>query len=319
MTAVRWTPEQLESFLKRQTPAPKTDAALQRELARMGVPMPCPAPVPVDGQGEDAVAPVKKKRRGVNVRPIVTALRQSELKVAAGEGFFSVRMEGARVLTVNEMFSILQYRKQEMFEYKNVCHRRIEEAVTLAKLQGGIPSLKGPVRLWLYRRGTKRVDRVDMTTIFKYLIDACVKQGIVVDDRDEVICDVRMQQENGEPALALRFEHMPEGYPSKGLDFDGGFWTATQTFREIEPPTLKARAPAKSKSAKPNPAKSKPVDPVPTSVLAVVGGVATKSVATKSVATKGVAKKASPAQVASKKKAAPKKSSPARKTTRAAS
>jgi hypothetical protein len=263
MAAPRLTQNQYDDLIKSR-PAKggsslsiTVDHELRAQLGRAGVKLPAVKEV-LPGT-ENAVSQSKKKRRGVNVRPIMRALDQSSIRVSSGDNFFALRLDGARVLTVNEMFSILQYRKHEIFGFKKLCQRKIADAVAIARLQGGLPALHGPVRLWLYRRGQKRVDKVDMTTIFKYLIDACVREGIVTDDRDEVICDVRMQQENGEPALALRFEVMSEGYPAEGLDFELGFWQDAQSFSPLAAPAVSpVKKPAKLKPAKLNSSKALP-------------------------------------------------------------
>lgn len=162
-----------------------------------------------------AASPEKKKRRGVSVRPIMDSLREPKMTVWAGHQpngaqVYSVWLEGARVLTINELISIYQYRKFETYAYKKRWKELMEKSVEELLLQTRPPFFESKTRLVLYRRGKRLIDLDSLPAVFKYATDGLKKAGLIAEDNPNVIVEVVPIQEKGEPAIGLRLEEMPD-------------------------------------------------------------------------------------------------------------
>lgn len=156
----------------------------------------------------------KAKRKGVDVAPIVGSLRAPNIRVEAGAGpTLSLWFEGARMLTVNELFSIFQYRKHDTFRYKKAWRQAIGRAIAMLPPDQPRPYFGGPTRIWLYRRGRSLVDLDSLPTMFKYAIDPLRHEKILADDNPTIVVESRLLQERGEPAVAMRLEALPDWRP----------------------------------------------------------------------------------------------------------
>jgi hypothetical protein len=159
-----------------------------------------------------------KKRRGISVRPIMDSLKEPVMTVSCGQmpsgaHVFSVWLEGARVLTINELISIYQYRKFETYAYKNRWKELMQKAVDQLLLTDRPPFFESRTRLVLYRRGTRLIDLDSLPAVFKYATDGLKKAGLIAEDNPNVIVEVVPVQEKGTPAIGLRLEEMPDWTP----------------------------------------------------------------------------------------------------------
>ncbi len=152
---------------------------------------------------------VKKKRKGISLKPIMESLREPQMRVSASSDDFSVWFDGARVLTVNELIALYQYRKYETFAYKVRWKNLIQRAVDELLLTQKPPYFSEKTRLVLYRRGKRLVDLDSLPTVFKYAIDGLKKAGLISEDNPNVIVEVIPIQEKGLPAIGLRLEYLP--------------------------------------------------------------------------------------------------------------
>lgn len=208
-----WTPEELESYYQRQGKA--VPAETRQVLESLGLASRIrtdlvPAPLPGDEQ-----ALVKKKRRGVSVSPIIRSLHSPFIYARAEPGpTLSLWFDGARLLTVNELFSIFQYRKHETYAYKKAWRKLIERSIQALPKGQAVPFFDGPTRIWLYRRGKQLVDLESLPVMFKYAVDALRIQGVIPDDNPEIIVEPRLLQEKGLPTVAMRLERLPDWQPA---------------------------------------------------------------------------------------------------------
>jgi len=148
-----------------------------------------------------------KKRKGVEVGPILASLKAPLVyAVATPQPTLSLWFDGARLLTVNELFSILQYRKHQTYAYKKAWRQLIHRA--LEGMEGPRPFFDGPTRIWLYRRGKGLVDLDSLPPMFKYAIDALRREGIIADDNPQIIVEPKLLQEKGLPAVGMRLERL---------------------------------------------------------------------------------------------------------------
>lgn len=220
-----WTPEQLVAFYERQG-RPLPDQTL-KVLSSLGLGNHLRLPAP--NEAGDAAPSPPARRKGVNVRPILASLKAPLVYAAAAPGpALSLWFDGARLLTVNELFSIQQYRKHEVFPYKKAWQKLVKRALEGLPAGQAVPHFDGPTRIWLYRRGRRRVDLDSLPTMFKYPIDALRQAGVIPDDNPDIIVEPRLIQEVGLPTVALRLERLwdwqplgTEGLKARWLDSVG--------------------------------------------------------------------------------------------------
>ena len=190
---------------------------------------------------EVKVLKVKKKKQGVSTAPIFKSLDDCTPKAVWGKDWLAVDLPGARVLTYNEMFSILQYRKYEAFRYKKICKNLIYRAIRIGRETSTLetPYFDGPTKMTLLRIGAKEMDRDALPVVFKYFIDAFKKDpaketlkdagvsktpkktknsktkttdepcSIINDDNPNIIVEIESLQDKGEPRLAILLERAP--------------------------------------------------------------------------------------------------------------
>lgn len=157
----------------------------------------------------EVVVKTPKKRQGVSTAPIFKSL-DTALPVCHWD-HQSIKMDvpGARILTYNELYSILQYRKHEAFRYKKICRGVIQRALNTPNTMPK-PFFDGPTRLTLLRIGTKEMDLDALPIVFKYFLDCFKSEGIIADDNPNIIVDIQLIQGKGEPRLGMKLERIDD-------------------------------------------------------------------------------------------------------------
>lgn len=167
--------------------------------------------------------PPKKeiKSKGVNVKNITDALSSTsfESKVSYNENgpILSLWFSGARVLTVNELFAIMQYRKYDTFKYKKMWKQLIFNAISLIP-EKERPFYDAATKVTLFRRGTKLIDLDSFQTVFKYALDGLTLCHIIADDNPEIIVETKPIQQKGEHAIGIRLEKIKNWESNKDRD-----------------------------------------------------------------------------------------------------
>lgn len=136
--------------------------------------------------------------------------------------------DGARLLTVNEMFAFLQSKgkKFEMFGYKKESRKLISRAALLLPRDSGVAfsGFKGRVKIRLFRRGKNLVDMDSLPVMFKYLIDSLKKEKIIVDDNPNVVVEYELLQDRGDfPAIGMMIERVDD-WEDRDLSNLKGIW-----------------------------------------------------------------------------------------------
>lgn len=160
---------------------------------------------------KDEVEEKNNKRKGVDVSKSISTISSSLIQVHSsnikGEESFAVWYPGVRILSLNEIFAILERRKYEAFRYKKAWQEAIQKAVMLTPVSKR-PYFDGPTRITLYRRGARLIDLDSFQTMFKYPIDALRYSGILAEDNPNIIVETKSVQEKGEKAVALKLERL---------------------------------------------------------------------------------------------------------------
>lgn len=161
------------------------------------------------------------KSKGINVKNITDALSTTlfESKVSYNENgpVLSLWFTGARVLTVNELFAIMQYRKYDTFKYKKMWKQLIFNAISLIP-ENERPFYDGATKVTLFRRGTKLIDLDSFQTVFKYALDGLTICRIIADDNPEIIVETKPIQQKGEHAIGIRLEKIKDWESNKDRD-----------------------------------------------------------------------------------------------------
>ena len=187
----------LEERIDHNKRAPKKSAAPKTD----------PEPKSATKDTKKSPTPQKtKKRQGVETKPVYTSLEVALPQAQWGDDWLAINIPGGRVLTYNELYSILQFRKYEAFRYKKICRAVIARA--LQSQGSNKPFFNSPTRLTLVRVGAKEMDRDALPIVFKYFIDTLKNEGIIDDDNPNIIADIVTHQSKGEPRLALRLDRL---------------------------------------------------------------------------------------------------------------
>lgn len=154
-----------------------------------------------------------KKRKGTDVNQIISTLKDSIITTSTSnkkdEEKICIWFTGARVLTLNQIFAILENRKYEIFKYKKVWQECINTAILTIPAHER-PYFNKATRLTLFRRGTRLVDLDSFQTVFKYCIDGLRYAGILSEDNPEIIVETIPIQQKGPTSVGIMLETIPD-------------------------------------------------------------------------------------------------------------
>ncbi len=164
--------------------------------------------------GKTSEKPVKKAK-GINVKENIIELnKKSVAKVVYGPDHISILFEGARLLSLNQIFAILQYRKYEVFAYKKMWQELMKNAL-MGK--NNLPFFDKNCEIVLLRYSPKLVDRDSLSTMYKYIIDSLRvskkdknHKGILSEDNPNVVENIKLiQQKSKENYIGIRIQRIP--------------------------------------------------------------------------------------------------------------
>lgn len=163
----------------------------------------------------------QKKAQGVKTSELNKINRQSKVQFSCSEDHVSILFEGAKLLSVNQIFAILQYRKYEIFTYKKVWHDLIkkvldENSLLLRQEQQKLPYFDEAVEITLFRQASRLVDEDAMSTMFKYIIDGLKRDdldnpnGILSEDNPKIVHRIVCYSEKGPPFVGIKIQKIKE-------------------------------------------------------------------------------------------------------------
>lgn len=152
---------------------------------------------------------IEKKKKGTDVNIIISSLKNSSITTLTsnekGSEKICIWFSGARVLTLNQIFAILEKRPYEVFKYKKVWQECINNAIMTIPLDQR-PYFNKTTRLTLFRRGTRLIDMDGFPTAFKYCIDALRYSGILSEDNPNIISEIIPIQQKGATSIGIMLE-----------------------------------------------------------------------------------------------------------------
>lgn len=156
----------------------------------------------------------KKQKEQFSISQLNKNNLLSSIETSSSDNHFAVLFNGAKLLSVNQIFSILQYRKYEIFKYKKTWHNLITNALFLEKEKNNqkLPFFDDSVEIILFRQAQKLVDEDAMTTMFKFIIDGFkfhLKKnpiGILQEDNPKIVHKISSYSEKGVPIIGIRIQ-----------------------------------------------------------------------------------------------------------------
>lgn len=175
-------------------------------------------------EAKDFLAPeknitTKRKYNIVDVKGIKEANVKAESEVFYGEDYLAIRWHGARMLSVNQIFALLQLskRKFELFSYKKLWHQMVRNSL---EAKENIPFFDSSVELTLFLQSERFVDADAQSVMFKYLIDALkpMKEsdeqrswaGVLSDDNRRIVQSIKPIQILGSPQVGIKIQRIKE-------------------------------------------------------------------------------------------------------------
>ncbi len=162
----------------------------------------------------------KTKNTGVKTSEINKLNRESKVSFTSSEEHVSLLFDGAKLLSVNQIFAILQYRKYEIFSYKKNWHEIIkkvlnEQFLILKQDKKSLPFFEDSVEITLFRQASRLVDEDAMSTMFKYIIDALKRDednpnGVLAEDNPKIVHRIVCYSEKGLPCVGIRVQKIKE-------------------------------------------------------------------------------------------------------------
>ncbi len=133
-------------------------------------------------------------------------IRNAETQVAYNDNYFGVLFPESKLLTVNDIFTLIQSPKKQgvVWSYKKSWHNKIRDILKAehekANNEGkNLPFFNEYVELTLFRQSPTLVDKDALTTMFKYIIDAFKYHerdnpyGILAEDNPNIVCSIRCE------------------------------------------------------------------------------------------------------------------------------
>lgn len=141
----------------------------------------------------------KEKKLGIKVKENIINLNENcEIKVTYSQDYISILFIGARLLSINQIFSILERRTYEIFKYKKMWQNLVQRAI---EGKEGLPWFEEDCELVLLRQAPRLVDNDALSTMFKYIIDALKidkekskKYFILKEDNPIVVNNIKLIQ-----------------------------------------------------------------------------------------------------------------------------
>lgn len=164
------------------------------------------------------IANPKGKRKSVNVHvaEVIQAVKESTVRASLSDRHFTLVFDGARLLTLNEIYALLPFQPYLVYNYKTAWKNRIELALVEAKsIHGTLPFFDKSCIFAGYRRSTRLVDQDGLSSCFKCILDDLryqyVAGKILHDDNPKLIVSTPcFQITKGQHQVGFRLEKLDD-------------------------------------------------------------------------------------------------------------
>lgn len=165
--------------------------------------------ISLDGEAIHIEQKTKKKYTGIDVKKIITENKNCNSSIVYNESFIGMLFPNTKLLSVNQIFSILQYRKYELFTYKKSWQELVKNSLIN---KNNLPYFDDLVEITLFRQAPKLVDEDALSVMFKFIIDALKAdkknnyQGILAEDNPKIVSRIILEQEKGENFVGIKIK-----------------------------------------------------------------------------------------------------------------
>lgn len=181
----------------------------------------------------------KSKSPKIHSNVIIQSIQNSNTLIEYDDHHVTLAFIGARLLSLNEIFALLQYQSGIVFKYKKTWHFKVQEQ--LKKIPDkSRPLFSSRCKLTVFRQSSKLLDRDSLTVCFKYIIDALkydpIKNpfGIILEDNPEIIFEDLKYQKKGSHKIGIRIDFIPNS-SDKEFNIDNLF-NNPQNFSDLQSP-----------------------------------------------------------------------------------
>lgn len=151
-----------------------------------------------------------KKNSAVDINKVIKSIKDSTLKYSVSENHVTIVLDGAILLSINQIFAFLQRQKKQFafFSYKKEWHNKIKDVLTIIKYEKMLPFFEENVEITLLRQAKRDTDLDAIVTMFKFIIDGLKRSddnplGVLSDDNPKVIHTINFSSQKGEPLIGI--------------------------------------------------------------------------------------------------------------------
>ncbi len=137
--------------------------------------------------------------------------KQAIYEVTSSKTHFSILWTGARLLSINQIFSILQIKKRqyELFSYKKTWHHIIKNILIEHSVENTLPFFTKNVEITVFRQAPRLVDNDAIEIMFKFIIDALKRTkdnplGIIAEDNPKIVTKIIPKSEKGNHYVGIK-------------------------------------------------------------------------------------------------------------------
>lgn len=158
-----------------------------------------------------------KKSGALKTSELIKINNTAQYEFTYSKNHVSFLFKGARLLTINQIFAMLQIGKKkfEVFNYKKSWHKIITNILNEKNLfHKDIPFFNDSVEVTLFRQAPRLVDEDALNTMFKYIIDALKRNstdnpyGIIAEDNPKIVHRIVSQSEKGEHYIGIKIKRI---------------------------------------------------------------------------------------------------------------
>lgn len=171
---------------------------------------------------DEEIKTKKKKQPSSLVGKVNLANRTSKYSYTYSNEHIAIFFHDGQLLTVNELFAILQNSLFNVFGYKKTCLTMMKTVLMdiyhdAKSKNKEIPFFTENAEIILFRQGQKLVDEDALATMFKYILDSMKRienkdsshynpYGVIKDDNPKVIHKITTFSEQGKPCFGIQIK-----------------------------------------------------------------------------------------------------------------
>lgn len=214
--ALRFTEEQyLEMLSKKNSGIPKGENKknVPLEAVIQNTPLKSNDEFEISENEEDSDK--KKKVMAINIKDLSLTIRNSQVEVSFNpeKKELIIILNGARLLSYNQITAAYQYRPYEVFNYKKAWSKKISEIFLEYQILKMLKdnNIELPLKnceIEVFRQAGNLVDNDALPVMFKYFIDQLRYANLLSEDDPTVVKDIKGYQQIGTFCIGIKVRNM---------------------------------------------------------------------------------------------------------------